>query len=368
MDHNIGDVIEEFVCCLVSVSSKEGGEMKTASTRKPTLAPAARAARLSVSDLCCALLMSMVLFAGCVSQAPLTPQATETAAVQTATPSATPPDIASLLSDRCEQPWEDTPDFKYPIEYIERYDENGCKLPVFSPDRTYLAYVTLARDQEQETYVDTVRLVRSDTGEDFVVFVAGQLCPVDGLEWSPTGQLVFREALWEDGEIAFIVDPASRSVAGAMRLDGGGLLQWNAERTAVYGAYSGIFGADVCIHDLGGYDFAHARRFPDFYAIYGLPTEDDVFGMVYPVGDALSVEPYGWDEDGTLLWVTVTPLTLDENTYDYELAPRQAGVLTFSDDGITFLTLAADPRFDYSFDGLPHPKIVSQAYHPRRCP
>jgi hypothetical protein len=286
--------------------------------------------------------------------------------------SPSPTEVQSLLGDRCEKPWKRVAGLDLPEESIQEYGDSGCKLAIFSPDHTTLAYVTLTgrrdEDVEQEVYVDTVRLHDAEVGEDRAVYFVGRLATVDSLGWSPKGQLIIGETLWEGPSVVHVYDPAADAMVSAMRLDRDGSLTWNAERTAMYAAHAGEFGSDQCIHELGGFDFAHGGRFPDLYAIYGIEEAEDPLGIPVATGDALSVEPHGWSTDGESLWITVTRLTLNESTYVYELGPRQAAALELSDDGVRFKTLAADPRFDYAFAGAAEPGIVSQPYQPRHCP
>jgi hypothetical protein len=320
---------------------------------------------------CVLLFCAALLLAGCGSQAPRTPLADGAGAVQTA-PLPALPEPESLLGAECDRPPNEAMRADLPDELLATYHDKSCKLPALSPDGAYLAYVTLSQQGDQETdsgaYVDTVRLLRVGAGEDQVVRIAGRLSPVTHLEWVPTGQLTFQEKLWEGPQVVFIHDPAAGSLVNAMRLDYSSSLQWNPERTAAYAAHTGEYGSDQCVQELGGYDFEHGQRFPNFYTLYGIAEADDPLGIPYGATDSLRVEPFRWSKDGKRLWITVSRLTWIEDTGEYEVGPRQAALLDFSDDGAHLKTLAADPRFDYAFEGMPEPEIVAQPYQPYRCP
>jgi hypothetical protein len=167
-----------------------------------------------------------------------------------------------------------------------------------------------------------------------------------------------------------IYDPVANSMVSTMRLDTNSNLEWNTTHTVLYAEHSFIYGAGNCINELRGYDFEHHHRFPDFYEIYHIEKkENDPFGIPNGKIDDLFIDPFAWSQDGKRLWLTISFLKWQgDPAYRYEVGPRQAGVLEFSATGIVFTPLATDPHFDYSFEGLAEPKIISQVYQPRFCP
>jgi len=299
-----------------------------------------------------------------INQSPIPDQPTLPAA------SPFPSKLEALLQGKCEKVWESPvgPGVEHYLR--ETYGDVGCKLPVLSPDQKYLAYVTLAREDAATGpyFLDVVRLleINRQSEKDQEVHLASKLDYIVALEWSPTGQLIIRESIWEGPWVIFVYDPVSNSIVSTMRLDTFGKLEWNPTHTALYAKHSFSYGAQQCITELGGYDFEHHSRFPDFYQIYHLEeSKDDPFGIPHGENDDLAVEPFAWSQDGKRLWVTVTPLHWQEG--QYELGPKQAGVLEFSTK-VTYKVLAADAHLDYSFEGTPEPIIVSAPYRVGTCP
>ncbi|HET9915249.1 MAG TPA: hypothetical protein VFQ13_25385, partial [Anaerolineales bacterium] len=81
------------------------------------------------------------------------------------TPSPFPAEIASLLQDKCEIPWGGvTSAFTTWSPGIIQYGDKGCRLPIFSPNRKYLAYATLERPENQDVYVETIKILQIATG------------------------------------------------------------------------------------------------------------------------------------------------------------------------------------------------------------
>jgi hypothetical protein len=291
--------------------------------------------------------------------------------IPSSTPTPFPPEINSLLLNKCKKPWEDPfaadiPDFWL----VEMYGDKGCKLPVFSEDKKYLAYVTFAKQDDTDFYVDSVKMINTKTGKERQIFFAHKNDFVYKLEWAPSGELIIWELIWEGPWVIFIYSPLENSIVNTMRLNTNGQLEWNLNHTVVYASHSGEYGADTCVQELRGFDFENNQGFPDFYKIYGIEKEaGPFFGIPYGKNDNLSIEPYGWSPDGKSLWITITLLKQNRTGYIfYEPGPRQAGVLRFSDNGIKFIVLTNDPHFDFSFEGsLDQPRVVSQPYHPTRC-
>ena len=283
-----------------------------------------------------------------------------------------PAAIANLLPVQCTpQPGVFIENFPSQEFLLQQYGNMGCKLPVLSPNQKLLAYVTLAREESATGpyFLDVVRLLDVSTkpAKDQEVHLAFKLDYIAALEWSPTGQLIIRESIWEGPWVIFVYDPVSNSIVSTMRLDTFGKLKWNPTHTALYAKHSFIYGADQCITELGGYDFEHHSRFPNFYQIYKLEESKDApFGIPHGENNELAVEPFSWSQDGKRLWITVTPLNWKEG--QYELGPKQAGVLEFSTSQVTYKVLAADAHLDYSFEGTPEPVIVSNPYQGGTCP
>ncbi len=286
------------------------------------------------------------------------------------TPSPFPTEIESLLRDRCPMPWRSV--FAVAISsygYFERYGDKGCILPTFSANRKHLAYVTLDKPRDQSMYVDTVRIVATDSHTDRTIYFAHEQGIISNLEWSPTGQLVIWELIWEGPFFVLVYDPTLDSTVATMRLDYTGKLEWSPTGSAFYAVHSHDYGSGTCIHELKGYDFAHNQPFPNFYKILGVEEEETgLLGIPNGKSDDLAIDPFAWSADGTVLWITITPLRLLENGLYYEPGPRHAGQLEFTESGVIFTMLASDPDLDYSFEGFPVPRIVSSPYQPQRCP
>lgn len=278
------------------------------------------------------------------------------------------PQIATLLPAECAQLGVNV----Y-ADFLWQYDGKGCKLPLLSPDGKYLAYVTLTQqNNESEGYfVDTVRVLAvGKNGQEKDVYIVPRLGYIEMLEWSPLGQLIIWESIWEGPWVIFVYDLTTDEILAQMRADRDTTLQWNQQQTAFYVSRSGGYGADNCVKELAGYDFESRSRFPDFYEVFNIKKrDDDPFGIPYGLEDNLYIEPFGWSPDGKYLWLTVTPLNWKGNgTYGYDVGPSQAGVIEISATGVTYKVLASDVHFDYIFDGLLNPKIVSRAYHSSICP
>lgn len=286
-------------------------------------------------------------------------------------PSDIPTDISGLLPPECDRPDERVYD-DFRQEYLlMHYGEKGCKLTVVSPDGNYLAYVSLDRQEDNEAafFADTVHVLNLSKGDDGAkVHTAHNKNFVSLLEWTSTGQLIIWESIWEGTFVLFVFDVTSNSILAKMRADEM-VLRWNPQATAFYVIYAGSYGRDVCVQELSGYDFASGNSLPDFYRLFDIQKiVEGPFGIPYAEEDSLKVDPFAWSEDGNRLWLTITALDWKGDDYRYELRPREAGVLEFSETGISYMMLAADPRVDYSFEGLPDPSTVSDEYEPIFCP
>ncbi len=285
------------------------------------------------------------------------------------TPSTFPAEIESLLRNKCPMPWRSV--FSVPIgsyDLTERYGDKGCILPTFSPDRKYLAYVTLDTPKDREKFVDAVKILTTDSQISQTVYFVHEMDIVRDLEWSPAGQLIIWESLWEGPFFILVYDLRFNSIMNTMRLNRDSPLGWNSGKTALYSEHSHGYGAARCIRELRGYDFAYGNSFPDFYEIFHLEKQaNDPLGIPNGKTDDLAIEPFKWSSDGTILWITIIPLRRLENG-DYELGPRQVGVLSLTAKEVVFKLLASDPNTDYSFSEAPVPTIVSSPYQPHRCP
>lgn len=288
---------------------------------------------------------------------------------QSFTPSPFPTEIAALLQSKCEieMPWHKVTGV-YRIRLpIEKYEGKGCRLPLFSPNRKYLAYAMPDKQENQDLYVESIKVLETVTGRVQNVHFAHEMSYIDNLEWSPTGQLIIQEQTWEGPLFILIYDPASDSIVTTMRLDPESELRWNAADTALYAKHSHDYGASTCIHELRGYDFAYGNAFPDFYEIFNLKkAESDPLGITNGKNDDLAIEPFTWSGDGRYLWITITLLRKVDD--GYEVGPKQAGMLELRQNEVMFTMLASDPHLDYSFDESPDATLVASPYQPHHCP
>ena len=256
------------------------------------------------------------------------------------------------------------------INAPQEYGGKGCKLPELSLDGRYLAYVAISRQGSGNDifFADSVRIL--DAGQEREVHIVRKMNYIVSLDWSPTGELIFWEQIWEGPMVVFIYDPAQDLIVAKMRQNQGAALHWNSPHTAFFAVHVGEYGAESCVSELGGYDFQYRNSFPDLHGIFKLRTRtDDFFGIPYGFEDNLRIQPFAWSKDGKRLWLEVTPLYWKGIAIGrYEMGPRQAGALELASDGVVYRPLAADLRLDYSFDGLPDPKIFGQAYQPKLCP
>lgn len=325
-------------------------------------------------------LIFFLVFSACRIPSVISPQlapvtATPTAIVQNKpplleiTPSPTLSKLDDLLLNRCEKVWQRVTGLPVAYGLVERYGESGCKLSAFSPDGNFLAYVTLTEAQDKKIFVDTVKVLNVATDIEHVVRLAGTKNFIGQLEWSSTGKLIIWEQIWEGPWVIFIYDPETKAILNVMRLGLHTELEWNPTRLVAYASHSGEYGNAGCVTELNGYDFEHSAPFPDFYQIYGMETrEDDPYGIPYGKNDNLAIDPYGWNADGNLLWITITPLREMDNGLYYERGPRQAAVLDFSSTRPKYTALGTDPNLDYSFEGQLDPKLISEPYKPQHCP
>ena len=285
----------------------------------------------------------------------------------TSTPSPFPVQIATILPTECKKL-----DVNIYIEYSWKYGGKGCKLPVASPDGNYLAYVSPSQsgDETSTFFVDSVSIIELTTNKSKKVhIVQSKLNYIDILEWSTDGKLLFWEAIWEGAGETFLYDPITDNMITRIRADRATALEWNPSHTAFYATREGGFGSDACVKDFDGYDFESESSFPNLYNTFDIKTANGPLGTPYGINGNLYIEPFGWSMDGKYLWITVTPLYKQGNdVYEYQVGPTQAGVLELSETGVVYIPLAANKSFDYSFEGLPNPKIVSHMYQPRTCP
>jgi hypothetical protein len=308
--------------------------------------------------------------AAIVSAAPTTTPTPTLAPTFTPTVSPTPfpLEIKAILQDKCNKPWASLvgPAISPGIDF-SLYDKDGCKLPVFSPARKYLAYATLDHQDSQDVWIDSVKVLEINTERVQNVHFAHNLNNIKKLEWSQAGQLLIWEKAWEGPLFVFVYDPVSQKIVGKTRLQWNGEIVWNPDHTAFYASNSGDYGASVCVWELGGYDFRSNQPVPDLYRYYGLKIEDNApYGIPYGQYDNLQISPHGWSDDGKTLWVTVAILKYVDPGY-YEIGPMQAGKFVFSENGARFVVLAADKGKDFSFEGSPEPRIVSRPYVERTC-
>jgi hypothetical protein len=236
----------------------------------------------------------------------------------------------------------------------------------------YIAYVTLASqtDKGGSYIIDAVAVQTLGTnGDGKLVYAAHRMDYVGVIQWTPSGKLVIGESIWEGTWVLFIYDPITDEMLTKLRADEPSL-HWNPQRTAFYAVHTGEYGAETCVRELGGYDFEISKPLRDLFEAFNIPVESEgAFGIPHAVRNSLYVEPYAWSSDGERLWVTATPLLRNADDLSrYEVGPKQAGVIELSETGSEYVALAADPHFDYSFEGLSDPKIISTVYQSRLCP
>jgi hypothetical protein len=168
--------------------------------------------------------------------------------------------------------------------------------------------------------------------------------------------------------VIFLYDPVVDMIVYKFRLDQGGSIAWNPQSTILYASHSGEYGHDSCVTELRGYDLQFNNSFPDLYEVYGIEKGDDPFGIPYGKTDNLSFEPFAWSKDGLSLFIVITPLTLLDSGIYYRQEPKQAGVISFSDQRANFRILGADPNVNYFFIDKEKPTLVSEPYIPKDCP
>jgi hypothetical protein len=291
-----------------------------------------------------------------------TPQATFTAI---------PPDIEAIWPSECNQ--NNLAAGVFYQGYIEQswtYGNYRCKMPMFSPDGKYLAYVMPGLlDEQKLTFADSVWVKSIKTGENVEILnVKINQDYIPNMEWHKSGKLIFWENVWEGPGITYVYDPANDFLYQT-RGDKATAQIWNEQHSAFYSARQGGYGDERCTAGLGGYDFESNTAFPNFYKLLGMQSKTDMFGFPEGIDSNLDVQAYGWSQDGKRLWVTITPLYADdESGYGYNIGPKQAGVLVFTGQGVEYTTLAEDENFNYFFKGYPEPKIVSDPYEPQQCP
>jgi hypothetical protein len=257
-------------------------------------------------------------------------------------------------------------------EFIHTYGKMGCKLPLLSPDGTYIAYVTLSRQQDEQRvyFTDVVKVFSAQENTSVTeVHLALRKNHVSRLQWGPTGQLMIWETIWEGDWALLIYDVSAGELLARMRTDQPDL-QWNPQQTAFYTVHAGDYGKSTCISELGGFDFETNTSFPDFYDLLDVErSKTDLAGIPYSVDDDIRIEPFAWSRDGSKLWLTTKVLDwLGDEIYQYEIKPGQAGFLEFSEIGITYTVLSSDSEHDYFFQTPSDPEIVSKPYIPQTCP
>jgi hypothetical protein len=291
---------------------------------------------------------------------------------RTLTPAPASNQVSGILPSECEKHNIETSFDSWAQFLIKSYGANGCKFTMVSPDGKYLAYVTLIQQKDKAggLYVDAIKLWKLNSPELLSkIYVAHRMYYIGRLEWSLSNKLMFWESIWEGPGVTFIYDPAPNRILAKMRADQETAWQWNPQHTAFYAVRIGGYGADNCVGELSGYDFTSDTLFPDLRKLFGAEQAADDLFSPHEIANDLLIKPFNWSPDGNRLWLTVTPLIWKGNqVYEYEMGPRQAGVVEMSPTGTRYTSLGADPHFDYSFEGWPYPKIVSQVYQSRLCP
>jgi hypothetical protein len=254
----------------------------------------------------------------------------------------------------------------------QRYGGMGCRLVMSSPDNEYLAYLTIMQtsDESGKYYAEALKVKQIfSPASAKQVHVAHRMNSIGRLEWEPSGKLIFWESIWEGPGVTFVYDPATDRTLAMMAADENTAWEWNPQHSAFYAARIGGYGADNCVGELNGYDFTSDSSFPDLRKLFGVGRATDDPFVPQEMADDLLIAPFHWSQDGNRLWLTVTPLHwLGDEIYQFELGPRQAGVVELLPNGTRYVSLAQNPGLDYSFDASPEPKLISQPHQPVRCP
>lgn len=274
-----------------------------------------------------------------------------------------------LLADKCEK-FEET----VSNEFIQTYNNTGCKLQTASPDGKHLAYVTLShqKDEKGTYYTDTVKVINiEEMDSETEIHTSIRRDYIEKLEWSPDSEsLMIWEAIWEGHWVLFVYDLQTGRELAKMRADGLNM-NWNKQNTAFYVTHTGGYGKDVCVTELAGFDFQTKKAFPNFLDEFQVSEiEVDLLGILYSTGNTITIDPFGWSPEGRGLRLAVTPLVWlgNEQQYQYELQPRQVGTIQLSEAGPSYISLAADPDLDYFFEENTDLKIISEPYKGGICP
>ncbi|MBL8079539.1 MAG: hypothetical protein JNM55_16355 [Anaerolineales bacterium] len=276
--------------------------------------------------------------------------------------------IQELPSDKCEKFGETVSN-----EFIQTYNNTGCKLQTVSPEGRYLAYVTLSRQSDGKGAYDTdtvevINMEEIDSEKEIHTSIRRDY--IEKLEWSPYGEsLMVWESVWEGHWALFVYDLQTGGELAKMRTDDLNM-KWNKQNTAFYVTHTGRYGRDVCVSVLAGFDFQTKKAFPNFLDEFQVSEiEVDLFGMPYSISNTVTITPFGWNPGGTELHLAATPLTwLGDEKYQYELQPRQVGIIQLSESGPIYISLAADPSLDYSFEENVDLKINLEPYKGGHCP
>ncbi len=281
-----------------------------------------------------------------------------------------------LLNGQCTPPWSEEGSFSKNLDriasnwYIKNHD---CKLPVFSPDRQYLAYATLGqqnKEDKNDLWVDTVKILDLGNKTSRSIHFSHQNDHIANIEWSPTGHLIVSESIWESVLAIFVYDIKTNTLVSNMFLDRGNTLQWNKTKTAFYASSNGGGrGIYSCIQQLGGYDFKNGYAFPNFYDLLGIEKGGfSAFGIEFGKDRDIFIKPYGWSADGNSLLLTISILSPTDDGWYYEVGPQKAGLLSFSSEGPNLTILEDNPNFNYSFGDITKNEIFSEPYSIELCP
>jgi hypothetical protein len=191
-------------------------------------------------------LIISILILGCTPTTTIIPTASLTPSpYPTSTPISYSPEIEVLLNGQCTPPWSEEGSFSKNLDriasnwYIKNHD---CKLPVFSPDRQYLAYATLGqqnKEDKNDLWVDTVKILDLGNKTSRSIHFSHQNDHIANIEWSPTGHLIVSESIWESVLAIFVYDIKTNTLVSNMFLDRGNTLQWNKTKTAFYASSNG---------------------------------------------------------------------------------------------------------------------------------
>jgi hypothetical protein len=286
-----------------------------------------------------ALITLSIFLVSCANQNP-TPQIIEVTRIvevtQAVTPQTTPtPNVAQMLFPAdCLTP---QPGVDYRLYKLHNFKMIGlCSFIEPSPDGRYLAYSTMTCESGPTPPVcgEAVKVFELNSQEEKLVYLATEKEKklVSGLAWSSTGDLVIIRTDINSPIDTWVISwppPSTKKIIP------GGVIQWNASRSAFFtdrGAGPGACGGIV-----SGFDFTSRKVFPDIAASLGLDTVNiEVYRNIW------------WEKDSSIL-LLITPMVYDEQKQDDKFLPTIAGKITLTPLGPEYNTIASSATEDFYF-------------------